>query len=121
VSAPEARRAAATEGDPAKVALDLPGVARRSFDSGRLIVWGAAPEDTRVYVDGMEIPRLFYGSALRSTVNGDLVRSLTLTPGAYGADYGRSIGGTLRLETRICRRVACTGISPRIRWTVLRW
>ena len=39
-----------------------------------------------------EIPALFHGSALRSTVNGDLVRDVTLTPGAYGADYGRALG-----------------------------
>jgi TonB-dependent receptor-like protein len=99
VNATEARRAAGTEGDPAKVVQDLPGVARPSFDSGRLIVWGAGAEDTRIYVDGVEIPQLFHGSALRSTVNGELMRSLTLTPGAYGADYGRSIGGLLRFET----------------------
>ncbi len=99
VSASEARAAAGTEGDPAKAALDLPGVARPSFESGKLVVWGAAPEDTRVYVDSVEIPQLFHGSALRSTVNGDLVRGVTLTAGAYGADFGRSIGGMLRLET----------------------
>jgi TonB dependent receptor/TonB-dependent Receptor Plug Domain len=99
VSAPEARKAAGTEGDPAKVVFDLPGVARPAFDSGGLVVWGSAPADTRVYVDGVEIPQLFHGSALRSTINGDLLRSVTLTPGAYGADYGRSIGGILRVET----------------------
>ncbi len=99
VTASEARMAAGTEGDPAKVVQDLPGVARTSFDSGQLVVWGSAPEDTRSYVDGVEIPQLFHGSALRSTVQGDLLRSVTLTPGAYGADYGRSLGGILRVET----------------------
>jgi hypothetical protein len=96
----EARGAAGTEGDPVKVVADLPGIARPSFDSGALIVWGAAPEDTRVSVDGVEIPAIFHGSALRSTINGDLVQGVTLSPGAYGAEYGRSIGGMLRVETR---------------------
>src|SRR5258708_6836270 len=53
VSAPEARKAAGTEGDPAKIVFDLPGVARPAFDSGGLVVWGSAPTDTRVYVDGV--------------------------------------------------------------------
>ena len=32
-------------------------------------------------------------------MNGELVRSVTLSPGAYGADYGRSLGGIVRVET----------------------
>jgi hypothetical protein len=33
-------------------------------------------------------------------VNGDLVRDVTLTPGAYEADYGRALGGMVRVETK---------------------
>ncbi len=62
---------------------------------------GAPPPPRRsTYVDGVPIPTLFHGSALRSTVNGDLVRDVTLTPGAYGADYGSAIGGMVRVETK---------------------
>ncbi len=100
VGAAEAKDTAGTEGDPVKVVYDLPGVARPSFGAGPLVVWGSSPQDTRTYVDGVEIPVLFHGAALRSTVNGDLVDSVTLTPGAYGVDYGRGLGGTVRVETR---------------------
>ncbi|MFY0534606.1 hypothetical protein [Nannocystis pusilla] len=31
-------------------------MARSAAGSGQLIVWGAAPQDTRVYVDGVPIP-----------------------------------------------------------------
>ena len=37
---------------------------------------------------------------LRSTINGDLVRSIDLVPGGYGAEYGRGLGGLVRVETR---------------------
>jgi TonB family protein len=100
VSAAEASKVAGTQGDPIKVLENLPGLARPSFGSGQLIVWGSAPTETRTYVDGVEIPALFHGNELRSTVNGDLVRDVTLTPGAYGADYGRAIGGMVRVETK---------------------
>jgi hypothetical protein len=100
VPAEQAAQATGTEGDPVKVVEDLPGVARPSFGSGQLVVWGAAPSETRTYVDGVEIPTLFHGNALRSTINGDLVRDITLTPGAYGPDYGRALGGMLRVETK---------------------
>ncbi len=100
IAAAQARKVAGTQGDPIKVLENLPGLARPSFGSGQIIVWGAAPNETRTYVDGVEVPALFHGSALRSTVNGDLIRDVTLTPGAYGADYGRAIGGMVRVETK---------------------
>jgi len=100
VAAAQGKKVVGTQGDPIKVLENLPGLARPSFGSGQLIVWGSGPGDTRTYVDGVEVPALFHGSALRSTVNGDLVRDVSLTPGAYGADYGRSLGGVVRVETR---------------------
>ena len=100
VPATEARKVAGTEDDPVKAVQNLPGVARPSFGASPLIVWGAAPGDTRIYVDGVDVPRIFHGSALRSTINGDLVDSVTLTPAAFGAEYGRGIGGVVLVETR---------------------
>ncbi|HEY7955607.1 MAG TPA: TonB family protein [Polyangia bacterium] len=96
----EARRVPGTEGDTLKVVQNLPGVARAQLGSGQLIVWGAAPADTRVDVDGVEVPALYHVGGLRSTVNGELVRSVELLPGAYGADYGRGLGGLVRVDTR---------------------
>jgi len=100
LSAEQAREVSGTQGDPVKIIESLPGLARAPFGSDQLVLWGAAPEDSRFYVDGVEIPQLFHGSGIRSTVNGDLLQSVALTPGAYGADYGRGIGGMVRLETR---------------------
>lgn len=99
VSAKEAAVVPGTEGDPVKIVESLPGVARPAFDAGQILLWGAGPDDTRTYVDGVPIPSLFHGAGLRSTVNGSLVRDVTVFPGAYGADFGRSIGGIVRVET----------------------
>jgi TonB-dependent Receptor Plug Domain len=100
ISSAEGREVPGTQGDPVKVIESLPGMARSGFGSDELVLWGASPSDSRVLVDGVEIPRLFHGSGIRSTVNGDLLSSVTLSPGAYGAEYGRAIGGLVRLETR---------------------
>jgi hypothetical protein len=96
----EARRVPGTQGDTLKVVQNLPGVARSAAGSGALIVWGSSPKDTRVNVDGVEIPALYHVGGLRSTVNSDLVKSIDLLPGGYGADYGRGLGGLVRVETR---------------------
>ena len=94
----EARRVPGTQGDTLKVVQNLPGVGRSSFGSGQLIVWGSSPKETVVNVDGVEIPALYHVGGLRSTINADLVRSIDLSPGSYGAEYGRGLGGLVRIE-----------------------
>ena len=94
----EARKVPGTQGDTLKVVQNLPGVGRASFGSGQLVVWGSSPKETRVVVEGVEIPTLYHMGGLRSTVNSDLVKSIDLSPGAYGADYGRGLGGLVRIE-----------------------
>ncbi len=100
LSVDQARAQAGAEDDPTKALQNAPGMARPGLGHDQVLLWGAAPEDTRVYVDGVEIPQLFHGSGLRGIINGNLLRSVALTPGAFGADYGRAIGGMIRLETR---------------------
>lgn len=100
INADEARKVAGTQGDTLKVVQALPGVAQSSGGSGALVVWGAAPEDTRVLVDGVEIPSLYHIGGVRSTVNSDLVESISLVPGAFGPAYGRGLGGLVLVETR---------------------
>ena len=96
----EARRVPGTSGDTLKVVQNLPGVARSSAGSGALVVWGAAPNETKVNIDGVEIPALYHVGGFRSTVNSELVRSIELVPGGFGADYGRGIGGLVKVETK---------------------
>lgn len=100
VSAEQARRVPGTQGDVLRVVESLPGVARATAGSGALVVWGAAPEDTRVLVDGVPVPRLYHDGGFRSVLSGELVSNVELVPGAYGAAYGRALGGLVRVETR---------------------
>lgn len=99
VSADQARVVAGTQGDVLKIVESLPGVARSTPGSGQLVVWGAAPEETRVYVDGVPIPLLYHFGGIRSVVHTELVRSVELVPGGYGAAYGRGLGGIVVVRT----------------------
>ncbi len=99
----EGRRVPGTGGDTLRVVQNLPGVARAAAGSGALVVWGAAPQDTRVYVDGVRIPLLYHGGGLRATINSDMVRGIELAPGGYGVEYGGGIGGLVTVETRALR------------------
>lgn len=86
-------------GEPARALLDAAGAARTSFLGGELVLWGAAPSESQTYVDGVEIPNLFHPSGLRTTVHPALIESVTLTPGALPAAYGRSLGGAVDVQT----------------------
>jgi TonB family protein len=100
VDAESARRVAGTQGDVLKIVENMPGVARAAVGSGDVVVWGAAPQDTRVYVDGVRVPALYHFGGLRSVVHSDLVQSVELVPGAYGSAYGRGLGGLVIVDTR---------------------
>jgi hypothetical protein len=95
-----ARHLPGTGGDPVAAAQDLPGVARPAPGATGLVVWGAAPAETRVLFDGVEIPALYHFGGFRSAVGGELVERIEVVPGAYGAEYGRALGGLVRIEPR---------------------
>jgi len=88
VSAAQAVQLPGTQGDVLKVVESMPGVARAQVGSSALIVWGAAPSDTRTYVDGVPIPELYHVGGLRSVISSDLVKDVEL-----GAAHGNALGG----------------------------
>ncbi len=98
VAAEQGKKIPGTQGDVLKVVEDLPGVARSAVGSGTLVVWGAAPADTRVYVDGVRVPRLYHDGGYRSIMQSDMVRSVELIPGGYGPTYGRGLGGIVSVQ-----------------------
>lgn len=97
VSADQGARVAGTGGDVIKVVENLPGVARSSVGSSALVVWGAAGTDTRIYVDDVRIPLLYHEGGYRSVIHSDLVQSVELEPGGYGAAHGRGLGGLVNV------------------------
>jgi TonB dependent receptor/TonB-dependent Receptor Plug Domain len=99
VTRDQANERPASLGEPARALLDAPGAARTSFAGGALIVWGASADETRSYVDGIEIPSLFHPTGLRTTVHPALIEQVSLTPGALPAEYGRGLGGAVEVET----------------------
>ncbi len=100
VSADQGRAVAGTQGDVVKVVESLPGVGRAAPGSGQLVVWGAAPGDTRVYVDGVRIPLLYHLGGYRSVLASDQVKSVELVPGGYGAAWGGGLGGLVTVGLR---------------------
>jgi TonB family protein len=100
VTSGELSRVAGVSGDTVKVVQNLPGVARAPGGFGLLVVRGGNPTDTRVYVDGVEVPNVFHFGGLTSIVPGEMVESVDFEAGNFGVRYGRATGGRVDLRTR---------------------
>src|SRR5262249_31400158 len=94
-AAAQAQRIPGTQGDVLKVVENLPGVARSAVGSGALLVWGAAPQDTRVYIGGIHVPRLFHDGGYRSILPSDFVRAVELVPAGYAPPYAPALAAVV--------------------------
>jgi TonB family protein len=99
ISAGEIRRVPGVSGDAVKVITNLPGV-NRSFMSGELVIRGGNARDTRVYVDGAEVPSVFHFGGLTSVYSSELLNEVEFEAGNFGVSSGRAIGGRVNLVTR---------------------
>jgi len=96
----ESRRLPGTQGDSVKVIQMMPAVSRPALGSSAISVWGAAPEETLVSIDGVEVPFLYHLGGLRSILPSELIDRVALTPAGQGASFGRGVGGIIEVDTR---------------------
>jgi hypothetical protein len=89
--------------DALRALQSLPGVARTPFGLGGLALRGTAPRDTKVYLDGIEVPLLYHFGGLASFLPTAAVDELTLEPGGASVRYGRGLGGVAMLTSRTGR------------------
>lgn len=96
----EIRTVPGTLGDPILVVENLPGVARPPTGGGQIIVRGSGTNDTRVYIDGVEVPLIYHFGGLKSVLPIDVVESVDFYPGNFSAYYGRGTGGVFDAHIR---------------------
>jgi outer membrane receptor protein involved in Fe transport len=89
-----------TQGDALRAVQNMPGVARAPFSLGFLIVRGAAPRDTRVFLEGHTIPHLYHFMGLSSVFHSKLLSRIEFLPGNFSVRYGRATGGIVDVVTR---------------------
>ena len=89
-------------GDAIDAVKTLPGVAQVSGfgGAGDLVVRGSSPEDTLYLVDGIEIPLAQHFGGLQTVLPTTMLDDVSLSPGAFAAEFGRATGGVVQLRTR---------------------
>jgi TonB family protein len=100
ITSGELGKVAGVSGDTVKIVQNLPGVARPPGGFGMLVVRGGNPNDTKVYVDGVEVPGIFHFGGVTSIVPSEMSDSVDFEAGNFGVRYGRATGGRVDLKTR---------------------
>jgi TonB family protein len=93
-----------TQGDALKSIQNFPGIARAPFGIGLLVIRGADPTDSAVFLGEHEIPQLFHFGGITSVFNADVLTTIDYIPGNFDARYGDAIGGIIDVHTRPGRR-----------------
>ena len=104
ITAEEITNLPGTQGDALKALQNFPGMARAPFGAGLLLVRGAAPDDSAVFLGYHEMPQLFHFGGLTSVFNSDILRQIDFIPGNFDSRYGDAIGGVVNVEPRKGRR-----------------
>ena len=98
IDARQAERVPGTFGDVLGVVKNFPGVARGGF--GQVIIRGAAPEDSRFFVNGVDVPQMYHFIGIRSVLPVGMIEQLDFYPGNYSVEFGRATGGVIDVQTR---------------------
>jgi hypothetical protein len=80
----------------------LPGVGATPFPVGYtgVVIRGSSPQDSKVLVDGFEVPAIYHDIAFRSVLPTDAIETLEYLPGGFDVAYGRASSGLINVTTR---------------------
>ncbi|MCE9577353.1 MAG: TonB-dependent receptor [Deltaproteobacteria bacterium] len=99
----EITRLPGARGDVLAGIKNLPGVANNGsltpLTAG-LIIRGASPEDSRVLVDGFEIPVLYHFLGVQSVLPSEMIEDVEYQPGTFGVSQGKASGGLVSVSSR---------------------
>ncbi len=100
-----------SQGDPLRALQNLPGVARTPGGLGLLVLRGANPNQSGVFVGEHPVPRAFHVLSLASVVPADIIERLDYVPGNFDSRYGNATGGVVVIEPRRGRRDGLHGFG----------
>lgn len=107
----EIRTAPGSQGDPLRAVQNLPGVARAPAGAGLLVLRGAPPGQSRVFLGEHSVPRAFHVLGFTSVIPADVIDTLELIPGNFPARYGDALGGVIVMHPRTARRDGVHGFA----------
>jgi len=99
----EIQRIPGSRGDALTAIRSLPGIGSAPAGGqgpSQVVIRGAAPEESKITVDGIEIPVLYHFFGLQSVLPTEMIDNIEFLPGGFGAEEGRATGGVINVVTR---------------------
>lgn len=98
----ELQRVPGTGGDIVRALTVMPGVVNLQIPLGYsgVVIRGASPQDSKVLIDGFEVPVLFHNIGFRAITPAETIATLDFIPGGFDVAYGRASSGIVNLTTR---------------------
>jgi hypothetical protein len=92
-------------GNDVLAALDaMPGVTDNAFGGptsfNGVVIRGSAPEDSKILIDGFEVPFLYHAVGFRSILPAEAIAGLDYLPGGFDVAHGRASSGIVAVTTR---------------------
>ena len=87
-------------GDPLRALNQLPSVGVLNDFVGILSVRGGAPEDNLYYFDRLPLGYPYHLFGIVSTVNAEVIESIEVYPGGYGAEFGSDSQAVIDIYSR---------------------
>jgi hypothetical protein len=80
----------------------MPGVVNMQLPVGYsgVAIRGSSPQDSKVMVDGFEVPVLFHDLGFRAVLPTETINSLDYVPGGFDVSFGRASSGIIDVTTR---------------------
>jgi hypothetical protein len=79
---------------PGVVSFDLP------LSNSGVAIRGASPQDSKILVDGFEVPMLYHDLGFRTVVPAEAIDQIEYIPGGFDVGFGRATAGIVELTTR---------------------
>ena len=98
----ELQRIPGAGGDVVRALTAMPGVVNLQVPLGYtgVVIRGASPQDSKVMLDGFEVPVLFHNVAFRAVLPAEAIESIDYIPGGFDVSLGRASSGIINLTTR---------------------
>ncbi len=110
----EITRVPGSRGDLLTAVKSLPGVANNGAfgpQAGGVVIRGSSPFDSKILIDGFEVPILYHFGGIQSVLPSELIDDLVYTPGGFTVDQGRATGGTIAATSRRANRKEWKGFG----------
>ena len=98
------------EPDIAQYLTVVPGVLTTGDQGGQIYIRGGAPVQNKILLDGMTIYNPFHSIGFFSVFETEMIRSVDVLTGGFGAEYGGRISAVVDLKTREGNKTRFAGL-----------